>query len=154
MRHTIQVLLVGFIFTGILLEKTNGDISDKLWNTFKRMIQSNCSCSPYLCCSKWGYCGSTNAYCGAGCQSGPCKNRPTNNQTSFTITSEIFQCAFPNIDPNIRNRRFEGLSKAMVEMKWKPINSVEAAIFLTHISGETDGLKNLAENCTSHKSTC
>ncbi|CAM6035232.1 unnamed protein product [Sphagnum compactum] len=29
-------------------------------------------CDNDLCCSEWGYCGSTDAYCGKGCQSGPC----------------------------------------------------------------------------------
>jgi chitinase len=32
----------------------------------------NCGCASGLCCSKWGYCGTTSAYCGNGCQSGPC----------------------------------------------------------------------------------
>ncbi|CAI5503206.1 unnamed protein product [Closterium sp. Naga37s-1] len=29
-------------------------------------------CANNLCCSKWGWCGSTVDHCGAGCQSGPC----------------------------------------------------------------------------------
>ncbi|GJP74248.1 hypothetical protein CLOP_g4863 [Closterium sp. NIES-67] len=29
-------------------------------------------CADNLCCSKWGWCGSTDEYCGAECQSGPC----------------------------------------------------------------------------------
>ena len=32
----------------------------------------SCGCQPGLCCSKYGYCGTTSAYCGEGCQSGPC----------------------------------------------------------------------------------
>ncbi|XP_074284512.1 acidic endochitinase SP2-like [Silene latifolia] len=33
----------------------------------------NCGCAPNLCCSKFGFCGSTEAYCGINnCQSGPC----------------------------------------------------------------------------------
>lgn len=28
------------------------------------------------CCSMYGYCGSTSAHCGAGCQSGPCLSAP------------------------------------------------------------------------------
>jgi len=32
----------------------------------------SCGCQPGLCCSKYGYCGTTSAYCGQGCQSGPC----------------------------------------------------------------------------------
>jgi len=34
----------------------------------------NCGCASGLCCSKYGYCGTTSAYCGNGCQSGPCYN--------------------------------------------------------------------------------
>ncbi|EHA8588736.1 Class IV chitinase [Cocos nucifera] len=32
----------------------------------------NCGCSSDLCCSKYGYCGTGTAYCGDGCQEGPC----------------------------------------------------------------------------------
>lgn len=32
----------------------------------------NCGCPDDLCCSQWGYCGTGDAYCGDGCQSGPC----------------------------------------------------------------------------------
>eukprot|EP00253_Pinus_taeda_P004875 PITA_04875 len=32
----------------------------------------NCGCASCLCCSKYGYCGTTSDYCGDGCQSGPC----------------------------------------------------------------------------------
>ncbi|KAF5767913.1 putative glycoside hydrolase, family 19, Lysozyme-like domain superfamily [Helianthus annuus] len=31
----------------------------------------NCGCSPDLCCSQWGYCGSGDGYCGPGCREGP-----------------------------------------------------------------------------------
>jgi hypothetical protein len=147
MMHIIQVSLVVFIFIGILLGKTHANLSDQLLKLFKRLIQSNCNCSSYYCCSKWGYCGLTDGYCGEGCQSGPCKNRPAKTHNSVTMTPEIFQCIFPDIDTNVRTRRFQGLTKAMIEMKWKPANTVEEAIFLAHISYETDGLKTLAEDC-------
>ncbi|GJN27186.1 hypothetical protein PR202_gb15183 [Eleusine coracana subsp. coracana] len=35
----------------------------------------NCNCQPGFCCSKFGYCGTSDDYCGDGCQSGPCKGR-------------------------------------------------------------------------------
>ena len=35
----------------------------------------------------------------------------------------------------------------MKQMNWTPINKVEAAIFLAHISYETNGLKTLTEDC-------
>nr|ACJ61920.1 chitinase [Zea mays subsp. parviglumis]ACJ61924.1 chitinase [Zea mays subsp. parviglumis] len=34
----------------------------------------NCGCQPNFCCSKFGYCGTTDDYCGDGCQSGPCRS--------------------------------------------------------------------------------
>jgi hypothetical protein len=37
------------------------------------------SCTGGLCCSQWGYCGSTDEFCGVGCQSafGSCTSTPT-----------------------------------------------------------------------------
>ncbi|THU66769.1 hypothetical protein C4D60_Mb05t17710 [Musa balbisiana] len=37
----------------------------------------NCGCSADLCCSKYGYCGTGDDYCGDGCQSGPCYSSST-----------------------------------------------------------------------------
>jgi chitinase len=34
----------------------------------------NCGCQADFCCSKFGFCGKTDDYCGDGCQSGPCKS--------------------------------------------------------------------------------
>jgi len=33
-------------------------------------------CANNLCCSKWGYCGTGDLYCGNGCQNGPCTVSP------------------------------------------------------------------------------
>ncbi|XP_075478194.1 endochitinase At2g43590-like [Primulina tabacum] len=38
----------------------------------KLAFGQNCGCASNLCCSQYGYCGSTAAYCGTGCRSGPC----------------------------------------------------------------------------------
>ncbi|KAG5530520.1 hypothetical protein RHGRI_025460 [Rhododendron griersonianum] len=34
----------------------------------------NCGCVADMCCSKFGYCGIGDAYCGPGCQAGPCSS--------------------------------------------------------------------------------
>lgn len=34
------------------------------------------TCGNWSCCSNSGYCGNTTAFCGSGCQSGPCLNAP------------------------------------------------------------------------------
>lgn len=39
---------------------------------FGSVMGQNCGCAPNLCCSRFGFCGSDEAYCGMGCQSGPC----------------------------------------------------------------------------------
>lgn len=150
--HIIRLSLFAFILVALSIHGSEGGIGEQLLEMFKRFIQTDCKCAPYLCCSKWGYCGLTKAYCGVGCQSGPCLNEPRKIPESFTITPEIFQCVFPNIDVNIRNRRFHGLMTAMIQLKWKPINSVETAIFLAHIAYETDGLSRLDEDCIAQDS--
>ncbi|ONI27330.1 hypothetical protein PRUPE_1G080500 [Prunus persica] len=38
----------------------------------KNVTAQNCGCAPDLCCSQYGYCGSSEDYCGPGCQQGPC----------------------------------------------------------------------------------
>ncbi|CAI9108585.1 OLC1v1008229C1 [Oldenlandia corymbosa var. corymbosa] len=40
--------------------------------SFPQLISGqNCGCNG-LCCSKWGYCGMGDPYCGDGCREGPC----------------------------------------------------------------------------------
>ncbi|CAI7784769.1 unnamed protein product [Closterium sp. NIES-53] len=45
------------------------------------VVAQQCSatilCANNLCCSKWGWCGSTVDYCGSGCLSGPCSGAPS-----------------------------------------------------------------------------
>ncbi|KAL5990895.1 Endochitinase ep3 [Asimina triloba] len=52
----------------------------------------NCGCAPDLCCSRWGYCGTGEDYCGSGCQEGPCTPPPPTNNVSVAdiVTPEFF----------------------------------------------------------------
>jgi hypothetical protein len=99
------------------------------------------------CCSRWGFCGSTIEYCGDGCRSGPCidnvSNNTRNNISGYIITKAIFQCAFPLLNTELLIRRFQALQ----ESQWSPVNKEEAAIFLSHVSHETDGLQTYVEYC-------
>ncbi|KAF5452578.1 hypothetical protein F2P56_027558 [Juglans regia] len=45
----------------------------------------NCGCPPNLCCSQFGYCGTTEAYCGVGCKEGPCTNTSSFAQTYYCL---------------------------------------------------------------------
>ncbi len=54
-------------------------------NTFMRFqdVRSrSVSCLSGLCLSQYGYCGTGNAYCGQGCQGGPCYGGGGGNQYS------------------------------------------------------------------------
>lgn len=104
-----------------------------------------------MCRSKWGYCGTGEAYCGEGCTAGPCwgGNNGNNGNTGGTggdgsiITDQAFACAFNTIDAGTRTNRLAGLRSS----GWKPTNKDEAAVFLAHVFHETDGLKVIREYC-------
>lgn len=64
----------------------------------------NLSCTNGLCCSSAGYCGSTDAYCGYGCQGGYgyCDSIPTTSpalKPSFAPTRKIPGSCGPNVGP-------------------------------------------------------
>lgn len=145
----MRIIQVSLLLLSAILYEVRGSSTEDFVQKLKRFVSSNCACAQNECCSKWGYCGITEAYCGTGCQSGPCQvSSKTMNMPSFDITSEAFACIFPKINISLRTHRFKGLIAAMKLMKWKPVNSIEAAIFLAHVSHETDGLKTLTEYCS------
>lgn len=110
----------------------------------KRRTCSLCPASA-PCCSKWGFCGSTSEHCGTGCQSGPCldDHHDEKSDRPSLITKSIFRCAFPTLNDTLLARRFTALRQS----RWLPVNLDEAAVFLSHVSHETDGLKTYTEYC-------
>jgi len=133
LQPRILVLLLFISITGIIITK-------QFYLFIKGQSCTSCPASA-PCCSKWGHCGSTAEYCGAGCQSGPCIN--DNDNSTYIITKAIFQCAFPSLNATMFDRRFQGLK----ETQWSPVNRDEAAIFLSHVSHENDGLHTYIEYC-------
>ncbi|XP_059655028.1 endochitinase At2g43590-like [Cornus florida] len=61
-----KTLLITLILAGILA----GSLPESV-------VGQNCGCAADLCCSKFGYCGTGDAYCGDGCQAGPCTGTTT-----------------------------------------------------------------------------
>ncbi|KAH7836219.1 hypothetical protein Vadar_033762 [Vaccinium darrowii] len=60
-------------------------------------VMSGCNdCDADECCSPYGYCGTGDEYCGAGCQAGPCNDidstptSPTNVSVSDIVTDTFF----------------------------------------------------------------
>ena len=127
--------------------------------------QKRATCKPCPksapCCSKYGYCGSTAEFCGAGCQSGPCthgnqnnhnKNQGGNhnqNKGNGIITESVFKCVFNGLNDGDRHKHFQSLQQS----GFHPANKEEAAVFLAHVSHETDGLKTNTEYCKKQNST-
>ncbi|CAF1699629.1 unnamed protein product [Brassica oleracea var. botrytis] len=62
----------------------------------KTVKSQNCGCAPNFCCSQFGYCGTTDAYCGAGCRSGPCRGSGTPSGGG-SVGSIVTQGFFNNI---------------------------------------------------------
>ncbi|KAF8041260.1 hypothetical protein BT93_A0004 [Corymbia citriodora subsp. variegata] len=54
-------------------------------------LAQHCGCAPSLCCSRWGYCGTGDAYCGISCQAGPCSTLPpASNVLAADVVTETF----------------------------------------------------------------
>ncbi|KAF8402323.1 hypothetical protein HHK36_013277 [Tetracentron sinense] len=111
---TIRRSLLGIIFASLLpgsVEGQNCDCSSGVccsqWAGYCGKVvlaglsppgsgeDPNCGCASGLCCSQFGYCGTGEEYCGAGCQEGPCttaSSPPSTNNVSVAaiVTEEFF----------------------------------------------------------------
>jgi len=88
--------------TTTTIKKTT-TISSKKTSTNDKCGGSNGVCPGSKCCSKYGYCGNTEAHCGTGCQSefGKCgssyissssSNSSTSTSTSYNGFQMFYQC--------------------------------------------------------------
>eukprot|EP01018_Ginkgo_biloba_P030658 Gb_29992 [translate_table: standard] len=82
-------------------------------------LAQNCGCASNLCCSKFGYCGTGDAYCGDGCKSGPCTNGGGSSSpaTGGSVGSIISRSFFDDL-----------LSKAASDCQGKGFYSYDAFI--------------------------
>jgi len=109
----------------------------------------NALCANDLCCSQYGYCGSTTAYCGSGCQS-QCTSTPSppppassGSGVGNILTNSLFNSFFPNRNSFYTYAAFIsaanaypsfGTTGSSVQMKQ------EVAAFCAHVTQETSGL--------------
>ncbi|KAI3866156.1 hypothetical protein MKX03_008760 [Papaver bracteatum] len=61
------------------------------------IVAQNCGCAAGLCCSQYGYCGTTAAYCGKGCQSGPCTTTPASPTNGASVDGIVTPAFFNGI---------------------------------------------------------
>jgi len=71
------------LWSGLLAFLSSASLAAVLPDEHHLEKRDNCgagigSCSNGMCCSKWNYCGTTEEYCGDGCQPayGLCKTPP------------------------------------------------------------------------------
>ncbi|KAK0606968.1 hypothetical protein LWI29_007070 [Acer saccharum] len=57
----------------------------------RNVMSQNCNCAPNLCCSQFGFCGTGDQYCGAGCKAGPCTSSGAGGgSVANIVTAEFF----------------------------------------------------------------
>ncbi|KAI3430208.1 Chitin-binding type-1 domain-containing protein [Psidium guajava] len=83
-RALLNVLVVSGLIAGFLPAHVFGQ---------------NCGCAADLCCSQYGYCGTGDEYCGAGCQSGPCSSSstPTTPSSGASVADVVTDSFFNSI---------------------------------------------------------
>ncbi|XP_010687454.2 endochitinase EP3 [Beta vulgaris subsp. vulgaris] len=119
------------------------------------VVAQNCGCASNLCCSKFGFCGTTDAYCGDGCQQGPCRSKPTPSTPSTPsgggsvpslVTDQFFNGIIGQADANCAGKRFYTRSAFLNALKSYPqfgtggssdVTKREVAAFFAHVTHET-----------------
>ncbi|XP_041026626.1 endochitinase EP3-like [Juglans microcarpa x Juglans regia] len=108
----------------------------------------DCGCAADECCSKWGYCGTTDDYCGDGCQQGPCTPPPETNNISVSdiVTSEFFDGIISQADASCAGKSFYSRAAFLEALgsydRFGRIGSIddskrEIAAFFGHVTHET-----------------
>ena len=108
----------------------------------------NCGCSPDLCCSRWGYCGTGSDYCGTGCQQGPCEAPPPTNDVivSDIVTEEFFNSILSGAADSCAGKSFYSRSSFLQALSSYPRfgtvgseedSKREIAAFFAHVTHET-----------------
>ncbi|KAL8482822.1 hypothetical protein ACS0TY_025743 [Phlomoides rotata] len=110
----------------------------------------NCGCPSNLCCSQFGYCGSTDPYCGAGCRSGPCTgSSPSGGGVGNIVTDAFFDQIINQAPANCAGRGFYTRSAFLTAAGSYPqfgtssnadVAKQEIAAFFAHITHETGHL--------------
>ncbi|KAF4377411.1 hypothetical protein F8388_013757 [Cannabis sativa] len=134
-------------------------------------LAQNCGCSPDLCCSKFGFCGSGDAYCGEGCQSGPCNNgspsnpNPTPNNggsVSSVVTPDFFNGIINKATGDCPGKSFYNRDAFINAANSFPQfgsgsadqSKREIAAFFAHITHETGFLCHIEETGGANQDYC
>ncbi|XP_050221684.1 endochitinase EP3 [Mercurialis annua] len=112
------------------------------------VLAQNCGCPSTECCSRFGFCGVTEEYCGTGCQEGPCTLPPPANDVSVAeiVTDEFFNGIINVADDGCVGKGFYSREVFLRALDSYPrfgrVGSVddsrrEIAAFFAHVTHET-----------------
>ncbi|EOA27662.1 hypothetical protein CARUB_v10023810mg [Capsella rubella] len=113
----------------------------------------NCGCASGLCCSQYGYCGTTDEFCGKGCQAGPCQSGGGGGDPSVslegTVTPEFFN-SITNQRGDCAGKGFYSRDTFIAAANSYPsfgasISKREIAAFFAHVAQETASLCYIEE---------
>ena len=118
----------------------------------RSVMAQNCGCAAGLCCSRWGFCGTGDDYCGTGCQQGPCNPPPPTNDVSVAdiVTPEFFNGILNQADASSVGKNFYSRSAFLDALgSFSQFGRIgteensrrEIAAFFAHVTHET-GRKN------------
>ncbi|XP_077229909.1 endochitinase PR4-like [Tasmannia lanceolata] len=114
-----------------------------------------CGCKPGFCCSRWGWCGTDDRYCGGGCQQGSCWTNltypprpPTNYGVSVAdiVTPEFFNGIINQADAGCLGKSFYARDRFLDALNSYPrfgqVGSLddskrEIAAFFAHATHQT-----------------
>ncbi|KAL9240675.1 hypothetical protein vseg_014866 [Gypsophila vaccaria] len=122
----------------------------------------NCTCATNLCCNQFGFCGTTNAYCGAGCQSGPCTGdfapattAPNGGSVSDIVTQAFFDGIIGQAAASCPGKNFYTRDAFLNALSAYPQfgtsgssddNKREIAAFFAHVAHETGRFCHIEES--------
>ncbi|KAF5816688.1 putative chitinase [Helianthus annuus] len=112
------------------------------------VASQKCKCAPHMCCSKYGYCGTTSAYCGKDCRGGPCSLPAPNNNANVAgiVTVSFFNGIVYKSKKYCPGRRFYTRDAFLKALKNYPHfgrsgsiadSKREIAAFFAHVTHET-----------------
>ncbi|XP_043720238.1 endochitinase EP3-like [Telopea speciosissima] len=125
----------------------------------------NCGCASDLCCSRWGYCGTSDDYCGTGCQEGPCYAAPPTNDVMVAdiVTEDFFNGIISQADSSCVGKSFytrdaflEALNSytSFGRVGTTDDSKREIAAFFAHVTHETGHFCYIEEIDGASKDYC
>ena len=114
----------------------------------RAVVGQNCGCAADLCCSRWGYCGTGDDYCGTGCQAGPCNPPSATNNVSVAdiVTEGFFNGIIDQADASCEGKNFYTRARFLTAVDSFPQfgrigteedSKREIAAFFAHVTHET-----------------